>query len=588
MISSIRLNLRAKLLSGFMLVALVAVGVGLFGYTKIHQLDEADMRLYTMVTKPLSSIFDASVSFQRIRVNLLYSIESSNREEFVSYATEVRNLLDNINKNMDRYEKDILTDEARASFSDLTKIHDEYKKIATQVLDFVSSGNREDARSLLVSSKPIASAYQEKIDSLVKVKIDLGGHIADDNQKLTEGASQVMLAAIVFGFIVAVSLGIITTARVLTQLGEDPGYLAEVAGIIASGDLQANFRPQKKTGGVYAVMLSMVETLRLKIAEAEQKTSEAFEQAQQAQVAMEEANVARQEAERAKAEGMRQAANQIQEAVEIISSACEQLSTQVEQCSAGAKTQSQRVADAATSMEEMTATVIEVARSAAMASDTSANAQSKAVNGARIVSEAVEGIRSIHDASTVLESDMVKLGQQAESIGQVLNVISDIADQTNLLALNAAIEAARAGEAGRGFAVVADEVRKLAEKTMSATKQVDQAIGEIQQGARKNLENVNQSVSTIKQATLLANESGDALKHIVQLAESSSDQVRSIATASEQQSAASEEISRSVEEIHRISADTASAMDESALAVSELTTQVQSLRRIIDTMKHAQ
>jgi len=180
---------------------------------------------------------------------------------------------------------------------------------------------------------------------------------------------------------------------------------------------------------------------------------------------------------------------------------------------------------------------------------------------------------------------MAVLGKQAEGIGQIINVINDIADQTNLLALNAAIEAARAGDAGRGFAVVADEVRKLAEKTMAATKEVGEAISGIQHGARKNLENVEHSVVTIEQATVLANESGAALQEIVSLVEVSTDQVRSIAAASEEQSAASEEINRSIEDINRISGETASAMNQSAQAVGDLASQAQSLRALIEHMK---
>jgi len=173
-----------------------------------------------------------------------------------------------------------------------------------------------------------------------------------------------------------------------------------------------------------------------------------------------------------------------------------------------------------------------------------------------------------------------------------MNVISDIADQTNLLALNAAIEAARAGDAGRGFAVVADEVRKLAEKTMTATQEVGAAIRGIQDGARKNMDNVDRAVHTVEEATRLAHRSGEALQEIVELVDTATDQVRSIATASEEQSATSEEINRSIEDINRsiedinrISSETADAMRQSAQAVGELASQTQSLRALIEKMK---
>ncbi len=149
----------------------------------------------------------------------------------------------------------------------------------------------------------------------------------------------------------------------------------------------------------------------------------------------------------------------------------------------------------------------------------------------------------------------------------------------------AAIEAARAGDAGRGFAVVADEVRKLAEKTMTATREVGEAIQGIQEGTKKNIENVEKSVDGIDAATALAQDSGRVLGEIVALVEAATDQVRSIAAASEQQSAASEEINRSIEDVSRISAETSGAMRQSAQAVEELAQQARILDGLIERMK---
>ncbi|MDY0306725.1 MAG: methyl-accepting chemotaxis protein, partial [Desulfovibrionaceae bacterium] len=160
-----------------------------------------------------------------------------------------------------------------------------------------------------------------------------------------------------------------------------------------------------------------------------------------------------------------------------------------------------------------------------------------------------------------------------------------IADQTNLLALNAAIEAARAGEAGRGFAVVADEVRKLAEKTMTATSEVGAYIKAVQDSARKNIQGTEATVLAVTAGTQTAEKSGEALREIVEMVEKTADQVRSIATASEQQSAASEQISRSTEEINRIAAETAEAMTQSAQAVSDLARLAQTLKTTIDDMR---
>ena len=267
-----------------------------------------------------------------------------------------------------------------------------------------------------------------------------------------------------------------------------------------------------------------------------------------------------------------------------VAAASEQLSAQVEEISRGAEVQRDRVNSTATAMEEMNATVLEVARSAGQASEQSENTRNRAQEGASLVNSVVGSINQVNTVAVALQGNMQELGKQAEGIGGVINVISDIADQTNLLALNAAIEAARAGEAGRGFAVVADEVRKLAEKTMHATKEVEVNISAIQQSAGVSINEVNNAVKSISEATALADSSGSALQEIVSLAASNSSVVASIATAAEQQSATSEEINRSIDEINRIAGETTIGMVQSSSAVQELSRMAQELRHVMDRL----
>ncbi|MDR2745068.1 MAG: methyl-accepting chemotaxis protein [Desulfovibrio sp.] len=268
-----------------------------------------------------------------------------------------------------------------------------------------------------------------------------------------------------------------------------------------------------------------------------------------------------------------------------MAAASEELSAQVEQVSRGAEMQRERVESTASAMNEMNSTVLEVARNAGQASEQSENTRHKAEGGAELVNKVVRSINNVNTVATALQNNMQELGSKAESIGGVMNVISDIADQTNLLALNAAIEAARAGEAGRGFAVVADEVRKLAEKTMSATQEVGGSITAIQQAARKNIEEVGTAAKSISEATDLANSSGTALKEIVDLAASNSAVVTSIATAAEEQSATSEEINRAIDEINRVVSETTQGMVQSSAAVQELSQMAQELRTVMEKLK---
>ena len=278
-------------------------------------------------------------------------------------------------------------------------------------------------------------------------------------------------------------------------------------------------------------------------------------------------------------------AEQALENADRVAAASEQLSAQVEQVSRGAEMQRERVESTAAAMNEMNATVLEVARSAGNASEQSEETRRKADGGADLVNKVVKAINGVNTVALGLQENMTELGRQAESIGGVMNVISDIADQTNLLALNAAIEAARAGEAGRGFAVVADEVRKLAEKTMSATHEVGGNIQAIQHSARTNINEVTGAVKNISEATDLANASGRALGEIVDLAGANSSIVASIATAAEQQSAASEEINHALADVSRIVAETSDGMTQASAAVQDLSQVAQNLKTIIQRLR---
>ncbi len=383
--------------------------------------------------------------------------------------------------------------------------------------------------------------------------------------------------------LILAGLWLILSFSVLKPLGT----LVGAAGRIADGDLDTRLDADRtdEIGGLQRAMSRMVATLKTKIGEAEEQGRQALAASDKAREATAEADKARQAAEAAREEGMLQAAAQLEDIVAAITAAAEAVSGQIGQSSRGSQEQSARVGETATAMEEMNATVMEVARSAGQAATTADNARNKADEGSRVVERVIDAIKEVQAKAQELKEDMTRLGQQAQGIGQVLDVISDIADQTNLLALNAAIEAARAGEAGRGFAVVADEVRKLAEKTMHATKEVGEAIAGIQQGTRQNVDNVEQAGRRIDEATSLAGKSGEALAAIVTLVAETTDQVRSIATAAEQQSATTEEINRSVTDISRIAGETAMALERSDGELSGLADQTRMLRGLIDNMQ---
>ncbi|MFO7596484.1 MAG: methyl-accepting chemotaxis protein [Desulfocurvibacter africanus] len=356
---------------------------------------------------------------------------------------------------------------------------------------------------------------------------------------------------------------------------------------VACGKLDETLRIDRKdeVGELASALRDMVRDLEKGLEEARAQTRIARDETARANAAVREAEEANLRAEAARHEGVLEATRQLEEVIENLTSASEELSVQVEQSSRGTGDQSARTTEAATAMEQMNASVLEVARNASDVANGADMARGRAQDGAQVVERAMQAIFEVHTQTTAMRESLSKLGRQAEDIGAIMNVIDDIADQTNLLALNAAIEAARAGEAGRGFAVVADEVRKLAEKTMNATKEVGQAIKSIQGGTTDNINIMETASQSVDQATTLAEKAGGALKEIVSLIEDTADKVRAIATSSEEQSSASEQISKTFEEINRISVDTAEAMNQSSKAVNQLASLASDIRGLIQRMQ---
>ncbi|XXF10786.1 methyl-accepting chemotaxis protein [Pseudomonas sp. D2-3] len=260
----------------------------------------------------------------------------------------------------------------------------------------------------------------------------------------------------------------------------------------------------------------------------------------------------------------------IRDGVTQIASAAEELSAVTEQTSAGVNSQKVETDQVATAMHEMSATVQEVARNAADASRAAADADREANQGDRVVGEAIAQIERLAAEVTRSTEAMSHLQQESNKIGSVMDVIKAVAEQTNLLALNAAIEAARAGEAGRGFAVVADEVRGLAQRTQKSTEEIEELVAGLQHGTQQVASIMHSSRELTDSSVELTRKAGGSLESITRTVSNIQSMNQQIAAAAEQQSAVAEEISRSVINVRDISEQTASASEETAASSVEL------------------
>ncbi|SDX63729.1 methyl-accepting chemotaxis protein [Pseudomonas syringae] len=260
----------------------------------------------------------------------------------------------------------------------------------------------------------------------------------------------------------------------------------------------------------------------------------------------------------------------IRDSVVQIASAAEELSAVTEQTSAGVNSQKVETDQVATAMHEMSATVAEVARNAEQASHAASNADREARDGDKVVGEAIAQIERLATEVGRSADAMNQLEQESDKIGKVMDVIKAVAEQTNLLALNAAIEAARAGEAGRGFAVVADEVRGLAQRTQQSTVEIETLVAALQSGTRQVSSIMLNSRELTVSSVQLSRKAGTSLGSITQTVSSIQAMNQQIAAAAEQQSAVAEEISRSIVNVRDVSEQTASASEETAASSVEL------------------
>jgi methyl-accepting chemotaxis protein len=324
--------------------------------------------------------------------------------------------------------------------------------------------------------------------------------------------------------------------RVLKPLKD----LAEKAELIAAGDLTVDIvsTSNDEVGQLSASFMSMVERLRGTI-------------------------------------------GRLVEASAAVASASAEISASTEEMAAGAREQTSQVSAVAASVEHLSRTTADNSKGAVSTAESARGARASAEEGGKVVELSVQSMKRIAQVVQASAETVRTLGRSSAQIGQIISVIDDIADQTNLLALNAAIEAARAGEQGRGFAVVADEVRKLAERTTTATKEIADMIQKIQNDTGEAVRSMEQGTTEVDNGIRLADAAGSSLRGIVSMSQTVTDMVAQIASASELQASASEQISKSVDGISSVARETATGIQQIARTAEDLNRLTENLQELI-------
>jgi len=372
--------------------------------------------------------------------------------------------------------------------------------------------------------------YVDDLDAMVN-------KAAEENRKriyqdviLISGVSIVIMISVCL-------LAIFVTKKLLLNIGAEPPEMEEIARRVAEGDLTIMMNSGKT--GIYEEMRRMVDSLR-------------------------------------------QVMERVNQSSRDVSDAAVDLDKNARKTADGSQHVVSQSDMVATASEEMAATSSDIANNCHQAADCSNSASNAAQNGAAIVRETVEGMSRIADKVRSSAGAVEQLGVRSEQIGQIVGTIEDIADQTNLLALNAAIEAARAGEQGRGFAVVADEVRALAERTTRATREIGEMIKSIQNETRLAVKAMEEGVDEVERGTIGASRSGEALEMILEQINEVTSQVNQIATAAEEQTATTREITNNIHDISatvQVSAQSSQEMSQSSSRLSQLSVDLQDMVR---------
>ncbi|MBD8756840.1 methyl-accepting chemotaxis protein [Pseudomonas coleopterorum] len=520
------MNIAPRALLGFSLIGLLMIVLGVFSLNQMSHIRAAGQNIENNTVPSISSLNDLTQLTLRLRVlsyRLLLNREADTQQKTVQLF-EQRN--QQINQAQARYEKMISSAEEQAAYDDYTRLLGQYRQLETRMKGFSASGQVDELRALL-NSDMLSNSEQVNtaLDKLVKIN-------NAQTREINQQADDEYRSAFnwVVGMLIVATLLTFLSAWLLTRSIVKPIDQALIAAeAIAEGNLTQPIHAEGRDEA--ARLLLAMQKMQGKLRDTLQRISGSATQ---------------------------------------LASAAEELNSVTDEGARGLTQQNNEIEQAATAVNEMTSAVEEVARNAVSTSEASRDATTSASDGRDLVMETVSAIeRMSGDVQSTAEL-IGNLAAESRDIGKVLDVIRGLADQTNLLALNAAIEAARAGEAGRGFAVVADEVRALAHRTQQSTSEIERMIGSIQGGTEQAVDSMRNSTERAESTLNIAKGAGMALETINGAIVQINERNLVIASAAEEQAQVAREVDRNLVNIRDLSVQTAAGSAQTTAASGEL------------------
>ncbi|MEO1830479.1 MAG: methyl-accepting chemotaxis protein [Pseudomonas sp.] len=532
---NLTIGLRASLFFALMTLLMVALGgFALLQMQRMHSYsDEVDKNWLPAILAS-NDIGLATSRVRALTLRLLTQESPADINDTLARMQEGKAALDAADG---RYEALISSEQERAAYGQFVAARDRYMAQQEVVTDLVKSGRRQAAEDA-VSSKlnGYADDMVAKLAELTRLNQQGASAAAGKTSDVYGDSVKMVLALAIASVIATIVLALMLTRSIVGPISQ----ALQVARTIASGDLSQ--RVQAEGNDEPAELLKALAAMRDSLSDT--------------------------------IEGISNASSQL-------ASASEELNAVTEDSARGLRQQNNELEQAATAVNEMTAAVEEVARNAASTSDASRETDEHSRNGQDQVRQTVSSINALTNDLTETAENVESLAAEVNSITQMLDVIRAVAEQTNLLALNAAIEAARAGEQGRGFAVVADEVRALAHRTQQSTTEIEQMIGSVQKGAGNAVQAMQGSTSMAATTLRLAQAAGEALEGVTRAVSSINERNLVIASASEEQVQVAREVDRNLVNIRDLSTQSAAGAEQTNSASQELSKLAVQLRDLV-------
>lgn len=538
-----------------LLLMMISTGFGIFKMsgigTELTEIAENDMPLTEKITEITVNQLEQAIWFERALRFGGIGKDKHNFEIAEEHFIKLAHLVDEEIKEGEHLAQKAIdnakTKAGKVEFEEILKHlkvieneHSNYDLHAEEVFELINNGDMHEAEILAKKVEAEEEALDHELKQFLKQVAGFTQesllHAEHAEQSAITGMIVIALIALVFG----VGLSILIVRAIVGPIRE----IIATINVLETGDLtkRINVNSENEIGQMSATFNTFLD-------------------------------------------GLNKTLNSMASASQTLASSSEQMSASSKQIATGTEEQSEKASQVATASQEMSATVIEVAENASGASAAAKEANNAAIKGGDIVFKTIQSMNGISETAKESSEVISNLGERSKEIGNIVKVIDDIADQTNLLALNAAIEAARAGEQGRGFAVVADEVRTLAEKTTKATKEIGDMIKGMQDDTGKAVETMENEVRVVEEGVLFAQEAGASLQEIVGDVEKVNMMIDQIATASEEQSTAADQISSDIDAVAEITRDNSVGVGEIATAGNDVAEMASNLQSLVQEFK---